>query len=60
MLTERRAQAAGLAPVALSPWAIEADCGPGLLMNFANIAPHTAPREARRLHQALRLPSRRR
>jgi GntR family transcriptional regulator/MocR family aminotransferase len=51
-----RAEAAGLAPVPLSPWAIEAKTGPGLVMSFANIAPMAAAQVARRLERALRLP----
>jgi GntR family transcriptional regulator / MocR family aminotransferase len=51
----RRAESAGLAPVPLSPWAIEAKTGPGLVMSFANVAPAAAAQVARRLERALRL-----
>jgi GntR family transcriptional regulator/MocR family aminotransferase len=56
----RRAEAAGLGPVPLSPWAIEAKTGPGLVMSFANVTPPAAPRIARRLERALHLPRPRR
>ena len=50
----RRAAAAGLGPVPLSPWSLEARCGPGLLLSFANILPEDAPQAARRLQRIIR------
>lgn len=46
--------AAGLGPVALSPWAIKARYGPGLLLGFANIPAAHAGRAAAQLARALR------
>jgi GntR family transcriptional regulator/MocR family aminotransferase len=49
-----RANAAGLWPVALSPWRIEHDCGQGLLLNFTNTPRETAIEMAMRLKHAIR------
>src|SRR5579875_2781871 len=48
-----RAHARGLAPTALSATAVEAKCGPGLLLGFTNIPAASATRAARRLREAL-------
>jgi GntR family transcriptional regulator/MocR family aminotransferase len=45
----RRAAEIGLGPVSLSGWGIEAKCGPGLMLSFANIPAETAPEHAHRL-----------
>lgn len=47
------AGAAGLSPLPLSPWAIEADTGPGLILGFANVPVERAPREVARLARIL-------
>jgi GntR family transcriptional regulator/MocR family aminotransferase len=47
------AAAHGLAPVALSKWRVEQDCGQGLLLSFTNIPPQNARESAVRLQQAL-------
>jgi len=44
---------AGLGPAPLSPWAIQAACGPGLLMGFANTPVEAAASQARRLRDVL-------
>lgn len=49
----RRAGNRGLGPIALSPWALNARCGPGLLLSFTNIPVHSAMQAARRLRSAL-------
>lgn len=49
-----RANAAGLGPSALSPWAIKARAGPGLILGFANVPAAEAEREVGRLARALR------
>jgi hypothetical protein len=43
----------GLAPVALSEWRVEEDCGQGLLLSFTNIPPQNAKEAALRLKQAI-------
>jgi GntR family transcriptional regulator/MocR family aminotransferase len=48
-----RATAHGLAPVALSEWRVEEDCGQGLLLSFTNIPPQNAKEVALRLKQAI-------
>lgn len=48
-----RANAHGLAPVALSPWRIEHDCGQGLLLNFTNIPCEAAFEMVLRLKRAI-------
>ena len=48
-----KAAAAGLGPVALTPWAVKARCPPGLVMSFANIPAARAAREAAALARAL-------
>jgi GntR family transcriptional regulator / MocR family aminotransferase len=52
-----RAAAAGLGPVALSPWAVRAPCAPGLLLSFANIPAERAADEVDRLAKALAAPA---
>jgi GntR family transcriptional regulator / MocR family aminotransferase len=47
-----RAAARGLAPVALSEWRVDRDCGQGLVLSFTNIPPQNARAAARRLKQA--------
>ncbi len=44
-----RAAAAGLGPVALSPWVIKARRGPGLILGFANTPAARAAQDAARL-----------
>jgi GntR family transcriptional regulator / MocR family aminotransferase len=51
-----KAAAAGLGPVALSPWAIKAKRAPGLIVGFANIPALRARGEAASLARALRSP----
>jgi len=53
-LAARRAVAA-LGPVALSPWAVKAPCGPGLIMGFANIAERRAGAAVAQLANALNI-----
>jgi len=48
-----RAASHGLAPVALSEWRVEEDCGQGLLLSFTNIPPQNAKEAALRLKQAI-------
>jgi GntR family transcriptional regulator/MocR family aminotransferase len=48
-----RAAAHGLAPVALSRWRVNEDCGQGLLLSFTNIAAHNAKEAALRLKRAI-------
>jgi len=50
----RHAVGAGLAPGPLSPWAVEAGFGPGLVIAFSNVPADAAPRQARRLADVLR------
>jgi GntR family transcriptional regulator/MocR family aminotransferase len=45
----RRAAGHGLGPVPLSVWAVEVDCGPGLLLSFTNIPAEAAGEQAHRL-----------
>jgi GntR family transcriptional regulator/MocR family aminotransferase len=52
------AGAAGLSPLPLTPWAIEADTGPGLILGFANVPGERAAREVARLATALSLDKR--
>jgi GntR family transcriptional regulator/MocR family aminotransferase len=54
--TAERAQAAGLAPAALTPWVIEASREPALLLSFTNISPQSAVPLARRLATVLDAP----
>lgn len=49
----RAANAHGLAPSALSRWAIERNCDQGLLLSFTNIPTQSATREAKRLERAI-------
>ncbi len=49
-----RAAAAGLGPTALSPWLIEADRAPGLILGFANIAASEAAARVKRLERIAR------
>lgn len=49
-----RAAAAGLGPTALSPWLIEADRAPGLILGFANIPASEATRHVKRLERIVR------
>jgi GntR family transcriptional regulator/MocR family aminotransferase len=44
-----RAAADGLSPSPLSPLAVEAACGPGLLLSFTNLPAEDAPRAVRKL-----------
>lgn len=44
-----KAAAAGLGVAALSPWAIKARCGPGLILGFANTPATRAAQDAARL-----------
>jgi GntR family transcriptional regulator/MocR family aminotransferase len=48
-----RAAAHGLAPVALSQWRVDHDCGQGLLLSFTSIPPQNAIHAALRLKQAI-------
>lgn len=48
-----RAHRAGLAPMALTPFAVSAPCPPGLLLGFPNVAEPMATALARRLARAL-------
>ena len=50
----RRAAAAGLGPTPFSPWLIDADRGPGLILGFANIPAAEAMRQVRRLERIAR------
>ncbi len=49
----RRATEAGLGPVPLSVWSVEADHGPGLVLSFTNIPAEAAGEQARRLSALL-------
>jgi GntR family transcriptional regulator/MocR family aminotransferase len=49
----RKAAAAGLGVMALSSWAVQAACGPGLIIGFANTPAPRAARDVRLLAQAL-------
>lgn len=44
---------AGLSTLPLSPWAIEAETGPGLILGFANVPAERAAREVARLARIL-------
>lgn len=48
-----RCVADGLAPVALSKWRVDRDCGQGLLLGFTNLAQQDALQAALRLKQAI-------
>jgi GntR family transcriptional regulator / MocR family aminotransferase len=48
-----KAAASGLGLIALSAWAVKADCGAGLLLGFANIPARDAPRAVAILARAL-------
>jgi GntR family transcriptional regulator/MocR family aminotransferase len=48
-----KAAAAGLGPVALSPWAIRARCSPGLIIGFANSPAVRSRRDVALLGRAL-------
>jgi GntR family transcriptional regulator/MocR family aminotransferase len=48
-----RARSIGLAPEALSPFAMECACGPGLLLSFTNLPVEAADREVRKLQRIL-------
>ncbi|MEZ5402171.1 MAG: PLP-dependent aminotransferase family protein [Bryobacteraceae bacterium] len=50
-----RASRQGLAPVALSKWRVERDCGQGLLLGFTNVAAEDAKSAAVRLKKAVGL-----
>jgi GntR family transcriptional regulator/MocR family aminotransferase len=49
----RRARADSLGPSALTPLAVEAACGPGLLLSFTNLPAETARREVDRLRRVM-------
>ena len=49
----RRARADGLGPIALTSFAVEAACGPGLLLSFTNVAAEAARREVERLRRVI-------
>ena len=49
----RRARADGLGPNALTPFAVEATCGPGLLLSFTNLPTKTVRREVERLRRVI-------
>jgi len=49
-----RAAAADLGPVALSPWALKARCGPGLVIGFANSPVARAGRDVAALARVVR------
>jgi len=52
-LTWHTAAEAGLGPVPLSPWAVEAEFGPGLMLGFANTPVEAVEAQARLLAEVL-------